>query len=75
MSIGAAQRELSRSKGERFLAPGNARVTCMERICHFRDTVLPNVAHVWHYGDDGLWRLGKINASTTEDGVYLVRYP
>ena len=39
-----------------------------------RNTVLPKGAHFWYKGDDGSWWLGKINASTTEDGVYLVRF-
>ena len=29
---------------------------------------------LWYKGDDGLWWLGKISASTTEDKVYLVRF-
>ena len=73
MRIGAAQRELSRNKGRHFLAPSYARVTRMEWIRRFRNTVLPKGVHLWYKDDDGLWWLGKIGASTTEGGVYLVR--
>ena len=74
MRIGAAQRKLSRNHGSRFLAPGYACVPRAEWLRRYRDTVLPKGAHFWYKGDDGLWWLGKINASTTEDGVYLVRF-
>ena len=40
----------------------------------YHDTVLPKGALFWYKGDDGLWRLGKISASTTESKVYLVRF-
>ena len=73
MRIGAAQRKLSRNHGERFLAPGYACAPRAEWLRCYRDTVLPKGAHVWYKGDDGMWWLGKISASTTEDGVYLVR--
>ena len=74
MRIGAAQRELSRSNGERFLAPGYGCVPRAEWLRRYSATVLPNGAHFWYKGDDGLWWLGKISASTTTDGVYLVRF-
>ena len=73
MRIGAAQRELSRNHDERFLAPGYACVLRAEWLRRYRDTALPKGAHFWYKGDDGLWWRGKISASTTEDGVYLVR--
>ena len=69
----AAQRKLSRNHGERFLAPGYACVPRAEWLRRYRDMVLPKGAHLWYKGDDGLWWLGKISASTTEDGAYLVR--
>ena len=47
MRIGAAQRELSRNNGERFLAPGYACVTRAEWLRRYRDTVLPEGAHFW----------------------------
>ena len=72
--IGAAQRELCRSNGERFLAPGYGCVPLVEWLSRYSVTVLPNEAHFWYKGDDGLWWLGKISASTTTDGVYLVRF-
>ena len=74
MRIGTAQRELFRNSGERFLAPGYACVPRAEWLRHYRDTVLPKGAHFWYKGDDGLWWLGKLRASTKEDGVYLVRF-
>ena len=74
MRIGAAQRELSRNNGERFLAPGYACVTRAEWLRRYRDTVLPKGANFWYKGDDGLWWLGKISARTADDGVYLVRF-
>ena len=74
MRIGAAQRELSRSIGDRFLAPSYACVPRADWLRQYPDTVLPKGAHVWYKGDDGLWRLGNLSASTTEDKVYLVRF-
>ena len=70
----AAQRELSRSNGERFLAPGYGCVLRAEWMSRYSATVLSNGAHFWYNGDDGLWWLGKISASTTTDGLYLVRF-
>ena len=73
MRIGTAQRELSRSNGERFLAPGYGCFPHAEWLRRYGATVLPNGAHVWYKGNDGLWWLGKISANTTTDDVYLVR--
>ena len=39
----------------------------------YSDTVLPKGARFWCKGDDGLWWLKKISASTTEDGVSLAQ--
>ena len=74
MPIGVAQRELSRNNGERFLAPGYACVTRTDWLRRYHYTVLPKGAHYWYKRDDGLWWLGKISASTTEDKVYPVRF-
>ena len=74
MRIGAAQRDLSPSNGERFLAPGYGFVPHAERLSRYSTTVLPNGAHFWYKVDDGLWWLGKISASMPTDGVYLVRF-
>ena len=74
MRIGAAQRERSRRNGERFLAPGYGCVPDAEWLSHYSATVHSNGAHFWYKGDDGLWWLGKISASTTTDGVYLMRF-
>ena len=56
------------------MAPGYVYVPRAEWLRRYRDTVLPKLAHVWYKGSDGLWGLGKINASTTEDGLYVVRF-
>ena len=61
--IGAAQRELSRCNGERFMASGRGCVRHSDGLRLYRDTVLPNGALFWCKGDDGLWLLGKISAS------------
>ena len=74
MRIGAAQRELSRNNRESFLAPGYAYVPRADWLRRYHDTVRPKGAHFLNKGDDGLWWLGKISASTTEDQVYLVRF-
>ena len=74
MRIGAAQRELSRNNGERFLAPGYACVTRADWLRRYHDTVLSQGSQFWYKGDDGLWWLGKISASTTEDKVCLIRF-
>ena len=71
MRIGAVQRELSRNNCERFLAPGYACVPRTEGLRRYRDTVLPKRIRLLSKGDDGLWWLGKINASATEDEVYM----
>ena len=72
--MGVAQRELSRNNGERFPSPGYACVQRAEWLHRYHDMVLPKRAHFWYNGDDGLWWLGKISTSTTEDGLYLVRF-
>ena len=74
MRIGAAQRERSRKYGERFLAHGYGCVPRAEWLSGYSTTMLPNGAHFWYNGDNGLWWLGKISASTTAKGVYLVRF-
>ena len=74
MGIDAAPRKLSRNNGERFLAPGYACVPRAEWPRRYRDTVFPKGAQFWYKGGDRLWWLGKISTSTTEDGVYLVRF-
>ena len=52
--IGEERRELSRNNGERFLAPGYACIPRVEWLRRYHDTVLPEGAHVWYNGDDGL---------------------
>ena len=67
--IRAAQREFSRGNVGRFLAPVYGCVSHANGRCRYGNTV----AHVWYKSDDGLWWLGKINATTQTDGVYLFR--
>ena len=74
MRIGAAERELSRNNGERFLAPGYACVPRADWLCRYHDTILPKGGHFCYKGDDWLWWLGNLSSSTTEDRVYLVRF-
>ena len=45
----------------------------MEWLRCYSDTVLPKGARFLCKGDDGLWWLKKISASTTEDGVSLAQ--
>ena len=70
--IGPAQRKFYRRNGERFLAPGYGCVPHAKWLSRYSVTVLPNGTHFWCKGDDGLWWLGNISASTSTDGVYLV---
>ena len=74
MRIGAAQRELSRNNGERFLADGYGCVPSTEWLHRYSTTVHIDGAHFWFKDDDGLWWLGKISGSTTAKGVYLVHF-
>ena len=69
MRIGAVQRELSRNNGERFLAHGCGCVPREEWLSLYSTTVLPNRAHLWYKGGDGLRWPGKISASMTTKGV------
>ena len=68
MQIGAAQREVPRNNGERFLAPGHGCVSHVDWLRRYCNTVC------WYMIDEGLWQLGKISETTQKDGVYLVRY-
>ena len=72
--LGAVQRKVSHNLEERFLAPGYACAPHADWLSLYHDTVLPKGAHFWYKGEDWLWWLGKISASTTEDKVYLVRF-
>ena len=68
MRIRAAQRELSRNNGERFLAPGYACVTRADWLRRYHDTVPPMGAHVWYrretMGCDGLEKLARAQSRT-----------
>ena len=69
MRIDVAQRGASRSNGERFLTPGYDCVSHVDWLRRYCNTVLPNGAHCWHKGVDGLWWLGRINVTTPTGGV------
>ena len=60
MRIGAAHRELSRSQGQLFLAPGYTLVPRDICLRNFSNSTLPSGAHVWCKARDSLWWLGKI---------------
>ena len=78
MRIGAAHRELSRSRGEIFLAPGYSLVQCTLWLHLFSSSPLPAGAHLWYKPRDGLWWLGKLvpraSTETSSTDSYIVRY-
>ena len=86
MRIGAAHRELSRSQGQIFLAPGYSLVSRDLWLRNFSSTTLPSGAHVWYKARDGLWWLGKIAhrapldtssdspPDSSPDGSYIIRF-
>eukprot|EP00752_Nemacystus_decipiens_P004356 g3980.t1 len=63
MRVGSAQREIARSKGERFLAEGYALVPHHLWTRRFRVSTLPTGAYFWYKSSDNLWWLGKISRS------------
>ena len=63
MRIGAAQRELSRNNGERFLAPGYACVPHAEWLRRYHDTVLPKGAQ---FGTTAMMGCGGLEKSVRE---------
>ena len=74
MRVSAAQHELARDKGARFLPPGYSYVTRQTWTRRFSGTVLPVGAYFWYKGQDHLWWLGKISAHTPTPGQYVVRF-
>ena len=74
MRVGAAQRELSRDQGARFLSPGYSLVTHLDWTRRFSTTVLPVGTHFWYKARDHHWWLGKISAHTTTVAQYIVRF-
>ena len=74
MRVGAAQRELSRDQGARFLSPGYLLVTRQAWIRSFSGSILPVGAHFWYKARDHHWWLGKISAHTTTTATYIVRF-
>ena len=53
--IGAANRELSRSRGERFLSPGYSLVPRTLWLNSFSSSTLPAGAYLWYKARNGLW--------------------
>ena len=78
MRIGAAHRELSRSRGEIFLAPGYSLVPRTLWLRRFSSSPLPAGAHLWYKARDGLWWLGKVapraSTDTSSTDSYIVRF-
>ena len=71
MRTGAAQRELSRSSGERLLAPGDGCVSHADWLRRYSTTVLPNGAHFKYNGHERLWWLEKISAIDYGWGIFV----
>ena len=83
MPIGAAHRELSRSLGQIFVAPGHSLVSRDLWLRNVSTTTLPSGAHKVR---DGLWWLGKIArrapagtssnslSDPSSDGSYIIRF-
>ena len=78
MRIGAAQRELSRSQGHIFLAPGYTLVPRDIWLSTFSTTLLPPGAHLWYKASNGLWWLGKVAhhapSTSPSDNTYIIRF-
>ena len=74
MHVGAAQRELSRDQGARFLSPGCSLVTYQDWTRRFSTTVLPVLTHFWGKARDHHWWLGKMYAHPKTAAHYVVRF-
>ena len=78
MRIGAAHRELARTRGEVFLAPGYSLVPRTLWLQRFSSTTLPAGANLWYKARDGLWWLGKVAHRASTDNFppnfYIVRF-
>ena len=74
MRVGAAQRELARDKGARFLPPGYSYVNQQTWTRRFSGTTLPIGSRFWYKGQDHLWWLGNISAYTSTPRQYVVRF-
>ena len=77
MRIGAANRKLSRSRGERVLSPDSL-VPHTLWLSSFSSSTLPAGVHLWYKARNGLWWLGKIAhrapADTSSADSYIVRF-
>ncbi|CAB1106230.1 unnamed protein product [Ectocarpus sp. CCAP 1310/34] len=68
----AAQRELARNRGERFLPPGADLVLNVTWLRRFSTSPLPVGARLWYKARDGLWWTGRIGAH--QGGSCIVRF-
>ena len=78
MRIGAAHREITRARGEIFLAPGYSLVPRTLWLRRFSSTTLPTGAHPWYKARNGLWWLGKVahrsSTGSSSANSYIVRF-
>ena len=74
MRVGAAQRELARDKGARFLPPGYSYGNHQTWARRFRDTIPHVGAYFWYKGQVRFWWLGKNSAHIPTPGQYVVRF-
>ena len=68
----AAQRELARTRGERYLPPGADLVLHETWLRRFSSSPLPVGARLWYKARDGLWWTGRIGAHQGDS--YIVRF-
>ena len=74
MRVGAAQPELARDKGARFLPPGYSYVSHQTWARRFSGAILPVGAYFSYNGQDHLWWLGNVSVHTPTPGQqYVVR--
>ena len=74
MRIGAAMRELARTKGDRYLPSGYSLVSRFTWDRRFAATPLPVGAFFWYKAQDGLWWIGKISGPSPLPDQYIVRF-
>ena len=68
----AAQRELARTRGERYLPPGADLLLYETWLRCFSSSPLPVGARLWYKARDGLWWTGRIGAHQGDS--YIVRF-
>ena len=75
MRTEAAQREISRANGEKYVwRPATAARPALTGYATTAPRCSPMEPIFGTKSDDGLWWLTQISARTTTDGEYLVRY-